>query len=733
MNKTLKAKKIIFTVCSLMFLLFVSFGALSVNAFDPNFLATDVQIEIDLENYDVEEMPNALVGETYPVFDYSATDNLGNVVEDKKVLVYYDVNNDTNRGGYTDDVLIPIIGERFKTESIGTYVIEYTAVKGHLSARERVYITAIDVDTYGELNYIVNNNIPDEVMVGQSIFLHEGTVVFDSRFGNAKVNVDVTYDGQYDIGEIRILGNDNITKYFVPYVAGEYTVTYSITNILGEHKQVQVAKKITVENSDLPIISQPVFSKLIHKNEQVIFPCVEAVEYRNGNVYFVPVEVFVGGQSISSTMSYKADQTGEFVVEYKAKSIFDEQKVAVYTQTINVIDVEDEAFIDKTVAEKYLYVNGFASEFVESENVSIENAVVLTADGSEEGAYAQFKNPLAAINVNGKYQYLSVKVGVEPTKSNFEELYFTFTDSKFSSEKIEISFAEKVGFNTKFVEVYINGKLVKTLTDKLFTVQDKVVARSFVTVGYDDKTFSILDEDGKAYGEIFSYINGAEFKGFTSGKAFVEFGVRGISGESQIKLTQIATQTISSSTEDDKRPVFLEEPFSGRAEFGQAIIIPMPKIFDSYDQNPFCKIKITDANGTFTKKITQDYEYMPVSYGKVSVEYIIEDASGNSSTKKKSIYVVDRVAPIVNAIDIAGEVSVGEKYSFPNFTAIDNSNKACTVSVTVTDPYGSMHWVKPIDGKYEYVFKISGNYVVTFSAMDTDGNTTKVNYNVVCR
>ena len=86
MNKTLKAKKILFTVCSLMFLLFVSFGALSVNAFDPNFLATDVQIEIDLESYDVEEMPNALVGETYPVFDYSATDNLGNVVEDKKVL-----------------------------------------------------------------------------------------------------------------------------------------------------------------------------------------------------------------------------------------------------------------------------------------------------------------------------------------------------------------------------------------------------------------------------------------------------------------------------------------------------------------------------------------------------------------------------------------------------------------------------------------------------------------------
>ena len=702
-------------------------GTLYAQAQDDVASVADIVIDVDLQGYDVDEMPNALQGEFYPVFSYTAKDNLGNEVENKQVLVYYDVNGDTHKGNTADDTLVPIVDTRFKTEQAGTYIIEYTANKEHVNAKKRVYITALDATDYGESVYTVNEEIPDAVSTGSFVYLLEGAVRVDSRFGRAELKTEVRYEGEYDCGDITVYGNENMTKYFVPTVAGEYSIVYTVTNVLGENKKVEVVKTISVTDSNTPIIRDVVFNQIVHKNEELVLPKTEAVEYRNGKIYYVPLEVYFGETNVTDTMTYLAEEAGDFIVRYEAKSIFDENEITVYSKNVTVLNTEEAK--NKTILEKHLYMDGFSSTFIQGANATVADAVVLTADGSQADAFAQFKNPLVE-------KYLSLKVGVEPSKSNFNRLFIRFTDSKDSSQSVEVSFIERVEKNGTFVDVYLNGKLVNTLSDKVFSEIDAAATRTFFTVSYDKNTASLIGEEKKTLCNIYSYENGTEFKGFASGKAYVSFGIDGIAGESQLKLVEIATQTITGSTLDDKKPFFVEEPFSGRMDYGATAVISKPEVFDTYDNNLTVVLKITDSKGKLIeeRELKEDYLFTASVYGKINLLYTAWDKSGNFFEKKKSIMVVDRIPPVILADDITTESSVGTTLSLPAATVTDNTGKACTLSIYVIEPDGVKRWIKwQEDGSYQYEFKAKGTHYITYCAADEDGNTTTLRYTVVVK
>ncbi len=697
-------------------------GTLYAQANDVRMKA--IEIKVDLNGYDLDEMPNALEGEYYPVFNYTAKDDLGNDIENRQALVYYDENKDTHKGNTADDVLVPIVDARFKTEKVGTYVIEYTASKEHVSAKERIYITALEANNYGESQYTVNAEIPSSVATGSFVYLLDGTIRSDSRFGRAELKTEIRYEGEYDCEEITVYGNENMTKYFVPTVAGEYSVVYTVTNILGENKKVEVVKTVSVTDSDVPVIKEVVFNQIIHKGEIVSLPKTEAVEYRNGKIYYVPVEVYFGENNITDTMTYAAETAGDFAVRYEATSLFDGSKKSVYSTPVTVLDTQEAK--DKTVLEKHLYTNGLVSSFLQSTNATVADAVILTADGSQSKAFAQFKNPLAE-------KYLNLKVGVEVSKSNFERLFIRFTDSKEANQAVEVSFVERTEKNGTFVDVYLNGKLVNTLDNKVFSVTDAAAARSFFTVSYDAANKRLIGDEKKTLCNIYTYMSGEEFKGFSSQKAYVSFGMDGIEGESQLKLVELATQTITGSSVDDKKPFFVDEPFSGRVDYGSTVVIPKPNVFDVYDAQPVCTLKMTDSHGNVLceKQLTDDYAFTVSAYGKINLVYTLWDESGNFFEKKKSIMVVDRVSPFVEAAEIDTEVSIGTTLQLPKATVTDNSGKACTLSIYVIEPDGFRRWVKwQEDGSYQYQFAEKGTYYVTYCAADEDGNITTLRYTV---
>ena len=49
---------------------------------------TSVDIQIDTLSYAADNLPNGIIGKSYPVFEMSATDNWGNAVDNVETLVF---------------------------------------------------------------------------------------------------------------------------------------------------------------------------------------------------------------------------------------------------------------------------------------------------------------------------------------------------------------------------------------------------------------------------------------------------------------------------------------------------------------------------------------------------------------------------------------------------------------------------------------------------------------------
>lgn len=676
--------------------------------------------------YTKNNLPNGVEGFTYPIFDFVATDASGNKIDDTSVSVYYDVNSDTKLGDVADDVLVVVENNRFYTENAGTYVIEYIASKGVFSKIENIFVEVVGVEDYIAPNYVINTNVVSQAQTGSKIYLPDGQLVASEIFGKTELQIQVLYNGEYDCDQVKINTFDQRLKYFTPQVSGDYTLNYIITDILGKNEAVTVSKTITVIDSDMPVIIAPSISEVYIIDEQYKLPFVEAVQYHNGEIVYVPVSATFNGVAIGEDMTFTPTESGNFEIVFIADNVFGgEDAQLAYKVVVNQPD-EEKPYIDRLMK-----LDGFDG-FYRTKNNSegLEKGYILEADGTNEMATMSFKNKIAV-------QFLHMGVTPEPTYNDYQYIDFIITDSVNSSEQIVVGI--KKGADG-VAQLYINGFFVKNFDNGDFNSSSTALEFK-----YDFENKTLLNGLDEFFADINSYADGSEFLGFSSGKVYIKLVMGGITAKSQVILDTVASYIVSNDKDERTKPKIVFENtvtsvIAYTTDINQTVKIKKYAAFDAYDENIETYLTIYSPKGkqVLSTLMEDDIDYVVKEYGTYLLQYKFVDTAGRNRSIDGIIQVIDRVAPtVVKMPTFSLSAKKGSTYNFPEVQFEDNATDKLTIYVFLY--YGNSQKVlakkTEKDGKikFSYKFTQSGTYTVQYCAVDEAGNRTIVSYDILCK
>lgn len=712
-----KIRKSLIVLFFFVFITCINFGVFGVFA-DNNI--QDFHIIIDTFGYDLSGLPKGVEGKSYPVFPSGVYDIEGNHVSNARILVFFDINGDTYNGIVSDDNIIPVSNDRFATESAGTYVIEYTAEYLGTTKVEKVFIQVLPESEYVENHYEINDSIQLSAFTGKKVYLPEGVLTFDKKFGNPDINVRV-FLGDYQNKQTRkeVSYIDYGKPYFLPMVSGIYTIEYSIVNILGEEGKFVSTIEINVTDSPEPIMSDPTLSQVAFVGEEIVFPEIEAIQFLDGKAYYLPTDLFVNGNKYANK-KFIPTETGDLQVYYSAKSIDGETegKSSVFTIMVNDLSTkENETFYDD-----YFRIIGFSTEIVEI----AENNKKLHFTAETGDACLSFVNKIPK-------EILSAKIISLREDQAFDNLKIIFTDSAYLNKKIEIQMCESKEVSDN-IEVYINGEYKTSLSNRSFT--NREIAEISIVYDYESKGFKITNSVETLI-PINSYYDGSYFDGFNSGFVFMAAEVNGIKSNTFIELLEIATNKIKNANRDNTSPIFVNESDLApkRGEQGDKLIFKKPAVFDLLDKNPKVYIYVTAPDGTVVENYSEiENEY--VLDAKLSGNYFIKYRAVDNANNKLEIsakyytIIADRQSPLVVTMpEIQTEVEVNREIKFEDVEFADNVTKECVTYMYVT--FGN--YEKQLIKDNKYIFSKKGIYKLVYGAIDGAGNKTEVIYYIKCK
>jgi hypothetical protein len=194
------------------------------------------------------------------------------------------------------------------------------------------------------------------------------------------------------------------------------------------------------------------------------------------------------------------------------------------------------------------------------------------------------------------------------------------------------------------------------------------------------------------------HLKGLRFSGTLMSIALLSACGSGSSDTSVAELTPTApTQPISSN--DTTAPVIEllgESPYT--LALGQAFEEPGAKAMDNVDG----EVPVTVNRPSLS------------DIGTYSIIYSAKDSAGNESSTARTVFVKDVVAPVITLIGSSNlTISYGEPYNEQGATAIDDTDGNVDVNIN-----GS-------------VGEELGNYILTYSAIDTSGNESSIQRAVI--
>lgn len=653
---------------------------------------TSIKLTVDAEGYNVYDLPNGVQGRTYPVFDCYATDNNGQNVANVQTLVYN-----------PDGELVSVIDDRFATEKVGLYKVEYTASANGVQASFTAKVNVVNQSSYTEITYTVSDKIETEGYTGSKVFLYDTEPSGGS--GVIDVDMDIVYAGDYSVDKIQVYDFKDV-KYFIPMAEGLYTLKYTLTDVTGEPKVVE--KAIVVTDSGVPVINTPSFPSVYEVNETISFPRVQSALYKGGKTVYLPVKIMVDDEDVSKTAQFVPTTAGKYTVKYISVNPFDNSKQAQFQCVIQVLDKKDD---EDPIINTKLYLDGLTTNYRGKSEDGLEQYVfLLNADGTNECVQMKFKNKIPA-------KFLSAIIGVEKTLYDYTSIGVRFTDSVNGDHYIDMTL-KKVGDGSK-MEVYHKTNVV-----------GEVDTQSNLGISYDYLATSFSCSSTATFYPS-TYENGDRFDGFSSGFAYFSLTVNGISGQSQLKLYQIAEQKITNVNKDNASPAIVRGTFTTvyNTDIGRQLTVPKLDTFDLLSETVSLSLTITSPSGKeySVANMEEDYLFTPDEYGKYNIVYLAKDQSNRTKTLKATINVLDRIPPQIT-VDKIANVKVGDKVTFPKATVVDNNEALYFEWVSVQ--YDS--YVKVMAENYSWEFKVAGTYIIEYGASDIDGNYTVYKYEITC-
>lgn len=665
-------------------------------------------IIIDSE-YELSALPKGVVGKTYPVFSAKAVNTQGKEVAPVSILAFYDANGDTYKGMVEDDQLLNIANGCIETSKEGVYVVEYSAMYNAEVKIERVFIDVLA--NYTECGYEINPSIGNTGITGEKVYIPEGKLSCDKSFGEIVLEIEIEYQGQYTCGKVEYV---NFGKpYFIPKVSGDYIIKYFAYNFFGE-KALLAQKVVTIVDADTPVLTKPTIPAILNLNQEIVFPSVEAVQYLDGKIYYLPIEIYFDGEQVENN-TFTPTKTGQHVISYIARSITNDNVATRYDFDVTVNDL---SVVKDSVFDNYFNLDNFT--------VGFESGIytfTTVADGSASwDFYTKLPVDLASVQFNLYSQ-----------DKGFTDVEITFVDSAVASESITIKLEESK-YVDNCIDMYLNG-------EKVYTISNKSIysgSQGFV-LSYDNARASIVDEKNQTLCTIKYYEDGNQFVGFSSGKVYVSAKLNGITSTSKMGVVALAGETIVFSKVDTRKPTKASSKgFSFQeVEYGDTITLLKPECFDLLDDNPKVLIRLVSPNGTTILndvEMTEDYIFKADIVGNYAVYYSFVDRAGNNQKGKipVRIFVIDRYSPeVVSSPDFSETVRVGTVLTLPSAQFSDNVTASSSLTTWIYVQYGN--YQKQLIKNGKYTFSKAGKYIIKYGAMDAAGNITVIEYRITCK
>ena len=623
-----------------------------------------VTLEINYGEYEGNDLPVGKAGLSYEVFGYSAIDENGGKVTDVSVYVYA-----------PDGKLLPVKGGRFETATVGGYKIEYVAKHSDVVEKKTVNITVSDEDR--PLIYEISDKIGATAHTGETVFLPDGTM----SGGIGLVNAETTVTLGKNASELFAADGG---KYFVPKKRGDYVLSYSLTDFVGQKESFTFT--ISVADLKKPLVSFPSVPKTVKKGNALSLPVVDGILYDGDNVYYLPVKVLFDETDITKEMKCVPETVGAHVVTYICENPFDKSFKEEYVFDVEVIaDGEDELVFDKH----------FAFENFESVSTPDDDAYVLSAAGNGSASFS-FDSALPVSR-------LDIGMTGVPSASGYSSAKLILTDMKNAADKVEIRLG-KIG--------------------------------SSFYVKYDEESSSLVDIDEKVFAEIGYYADGRKFEGFKSGRAYISVVFDGIDGETEIILDVIGTHNVTTATDDFGAPVFLDNDkyrSVNLAYMGQTVELPLMKAYDLFDSSAVVSITITapDKTVVFSGEMTKPYILKADKYGTYNVRYVASDAAGNARPLVCSVYCMDITPPEIEVGKMPSTVKVGGTITLPEAKITDNATLTEKILSYVYVYYGNN--IRTLVTNGSFTFKKAGEYTIRYVAYDEFENYTIAEFTVICK
>jgi len=626
-------------------------------------------------NVDEDDVPLAKVGSPYKIFDYTATDR-DSIITDKGVVVINDASGKT----------AVINADGTFTPLEGAYTFLYYAVDsfGHRTEK-KIKVTAKRNVDEPKLS-VSPDEMPSQAKYGETITVADYEIE-NAGAGMATVTIDVK------------CGNDSIPvingKFECKGAVGIYTVTYTITDYIGQ--SVKVKKRINVTRSEELNVNEESINlpKAFIHGDKFVFDNYTAVYYdANLNEVSVPATITIVDGNGTTTIG----QDGVY-----SPKVTESRDYATVTVSFSRDGLK------KTIASDIPIRtakngDGYIANYFVTNNASISmnsNGVTFTDDGGEEMSFS-FVRPIFAEEAT--FRFIA-----EASRFNAQSFNVVLSDKQNGLQKIVLTFTK----SGKLWYCSLNGG------EKVLTYAD---SDGYLQINYNNKTRNFTDATGSLIGVAEKTSGGIEFAGFASGYIYLDCNVKGITSTTEIGIRTINNQTVNSVKRDMQKPyIKAVGVYEGRVSVGEEIKFGSVVAYDVLSPLGEVTVNVKLGDETFiTEKTLKEGETFKVNEcGKYRITFKVADKNGNSATDYVEFSVYDPVKPELEFDrNPESEVKVGKALKLPGYTIKDNQKDKVVVKIYVISPDGA---TEKINGG-EYVFGKKGTYTLIYMAADPNNN-----------
>lgn len=576
------------------------------------------KIKVDYANHSVANLPKAVVGERFKIFNSEVKDNYDLNLK-ANVNVYY-VDSLNNK-----DVDVSIKDGYFLADKSGQYKIVYSAKDRSGNAAIPVTVKINTVDHVDDITLSMAE-LEKEVTIFDEVNLPDVSLV-TATGGSGIINISSKLYNQNN--ELVDFTNNK----FTPDMIGDYHLLFEGIDYLGHKGTLDYVIHVNglsapkfIDNINLPPV--------LIKGFTYQFNNVRAVEtYQNEIIDVIP-SIKVNDLPYENEVIASGDN---LKIEYIASG-----NTGTTSQIYNipVVDVSDPVnTIDQS---KYFYGD--------MEVISNQDDVTLSTDTD---ASVTFANKLDTAG----FYILFEKI---EDKTNFTNIQIKLTD--VNDNRIT---------STIDLDIVNNKISFPGFSDLAFAT-----SKNELSISYDDKNRKVFDTVKNDIGNLVYTDEGTLFGGFPNG-AYVTISLLGVTGNSSILVKKINNQVLGygEGSGDEIGPyIRTTSDLVNVQQMGDDFVYPNFEAFDVFSEIDSKSIRITKPSGNvFRVDLSSLNTFKIDEFGTYIIRFESFDVAGNIGYKNNSVIVFDKESPSLNVNgNLNDKYHLGDTITIPSYSVSDN-------------------------------------------------------------